>query len=316
VSHLAPAGMSYSSPLAAYLAFMGLAFVLAEFVLPDLWPWYRDRMAFLAPLVYALPLAAAPSAERLVGLLVLGLALGLGRLPEVYAPAAARRGLGVLLRFASAGLRGLAVLTFVLLTSGAWPTFPNPEVAGLGPLARVVTWAAVYIFMLAGGTALVRWVLDDFAPHLAGLNLPEAPPRRAGFSSEAAFSAGQAAAAAVSRDAALIQPAAGETAAAADGASAPAGAPPGGDARSSLSPVSLNLGRIIGNLERLIILTLVTQGQYAAIGIVLAAKSIVRYERLIRSRDFADYYLIGTLMSITVALAGGILLLALDRVLG
>jgi hypothetical protein len=68
-------------------------------------------------------------------------------------------------------------------------------------------------------------------------------------------------------------------------------------------------GRVIGTLERFIVLGLVLLDQWAAIGLVLAAKSIARFKEL-DSQPFADYYLIGTLTSMLVALASGFLLRA------
>ena len=56
-------------------------------------------------------------------------------------------------------------------------------------------------------------------------------------------------------------------------------------------------GAFIGTLERLIILVLLSMGQYAMIGLVLTAKSIARFKRIQEDQGFAEYYLIGTLLS-------------------
>ncbi|NLY37204.1 MAG: DUF3307 domain-containing protein [Tissierellia bacterium] len=56
-------------------------------------------------------------------------------------------------------------------------------------------------------------------------------------------------------------------------------------------------GSLIGILERLIILIMLSQNQYAAIGFVLTAKSIARYKRIIEDPKFSEYYLLGTLLS-------------------
>ncbi len=61
-------------------------------------------------------------------------------------------------------------------------------------------------------------------------------------------------------------------------------------------------GAIIGFLERLIIVIFVSLQQYAAIGLVLTAKSIVRYDRIAKDQEFSEYYLIGTLFSLISAL--------------
>ncbi|MEX0762150.1 MAG: hypothetical protein WD208_03770 [Dehalococcoidia bacterium] len=65
-------------------------------------------------------------------------------------------------------------------------------------------------------------------------------------------------------------------------------------------------GRIIGILERMIVLTLVLVGQWGALGLVIAAKSIARFRNL-DNRAFSEYYLIGTLASILIATVSGLL---------
>jgi hypothetical protein len=37
--------------------------------------------------------------------------------------------------------------------------------------------------------------------------------------------------------------------------------------------------------------------QYAAMGLVLTAKSIARYDKITKDEKFAEYYLLGTLLS-------------------
>ncbi len=58
-----------------------------------------------------------------------------------------------------------------------------------------------------------------------------------------------------------------------------------------------NRGRLIGILERTFIYFLTIFGQYAAIGIVLALKSLARFKEL-DDRNFAEYFLIGSLLSV------------------
>jgi hypothetical protein len=65
-----------------------------------------------------------------------------------------------------------------------------------------------------------------------------------------------------------------------------------------------NAGRFIGVLERLLVYVFVLQGQYAAIGLILAAKSFARFRELDR-REFAEYVLIGTLLSVGGAVLVG-----------
>jgi len=58
-----------------------------------------------------------------------------------------------------------------------------------------------------------------------------------------------------------------------------------------------NAGVLIGYLERAIILILLVYQQFGAIGLVLAAKSIARYSEMSNNKIFAEYYLMGTLLS-------------------
>lgn len=60
-------------------------------------------------------------------------------------------------------------------------------------------------------------------------------------------------------------------------------------------------GKIIGMLERGIILTFGLLGEYGAISFVFVAKSMARFKQL-EKRQFAEYYLIGTLLSFFFAL--------------
>ncbi len=76
---------------------------------------------------------------------------------------------------------------------------------------------------------------------------------------------------------------------------------------SNFKPVSgeeseLKTGAVIGNLERLLVLFLLIAGQYTAIGLVIAGKSIARYKKIAEEKDFAEYYLIGTFYSILAVL--------------
>lgn len=73
-------------------------------------------------------------------------------------------------------------------------------------------------------------------------------------------------------------------------------------------------GTVIGILERLFTVTLVLVGQYAAITILFAAKSIVRFGEA-KERRFAEYYLVGTLASILFALLAAQAALKLELLL-
>lgn len=69
-----------------------------------------------------------------------------------------------------------------------------------------------------------------------------------------------------------------------------------------------NAGRYIGWLERFLILTAIMLQSPATIGLILTAKSITRYPEL-KSVRFAEYFLIGTLLSLSIAIVGGLILL-------
>jgi hypothetical protein len=71
---------------------------------------------------------------------------------------------------------------------------------------------------------------------------------------------------------------------------------------SGAEPGPERVGATIGVLERLIVCVLVLAGQSAAIGFVIAAKTLARFRQL-DDRHFAEYYLVGTLASVTLALA-------------
>lgn len=65
-----------------------------------------------------------------------------------------------------------------------------------------------------------------------------------------------------------------------------------------------NTGRLIGMLERIFVFLFVLFSQYTAIGFILAAKGVARFPDF-KSRTFAEYVLIGTLLSTLLALGIG-----------
>lgn len=71
-------------------------------------------------------------------------------------------------------------------------------------------------------------------------------------------------------------------------------------------------GKWIGIIERILILTFIILNQFEAIGFLLAAKSVFRFGELKNSAEQkrAEYILIGTLLSFSVAIATGIILRA------
>lgn len=75
----------------------------------------------------------------------------------------------------------------------------------------------------------------------------------------------------------------------------------------SSGPGSLRSGSIVGVLERTLVCALTLLGQFDAIAFVIAAKSIARFEML-NDRDFAEIYLVGTLVSVTWAMSSALLI--------
>ncbi|MFZ3217274.1 MAG: DUF3307 domain-containing protein [Candidatus Acidiferrales bacterium] len=77
-----------------------------------------------------------------------------------------------------------------------------------------------------------------------------------------------------------------------------------GESQTQLS----NAGMYIGWLERFLVMTALFLHSPATAGLILAAKSIARYPEFKREQ-FAEYFLIGTLLSISAAIVGGVILL-------
>lgn len=69
------------------------------------------------------------------------------------------------------------------------------------------------------------------------------------------------------------------------------------------------VGATIGALERLLIVTFILTANQAAVGFVIAAKTLARFKQL-DDREFAEYYLLGTLASVSIAVATGLLAVA------
>ena len=80
-----------------------------------------------------------------------------------------------------------------------------------------------------------------------------------------------------------------------------------------------NAGLYIGWLERFLVVTALLVQSPATVGLILTAKSIARYPEF-KTERFAEYFLIGTLLSISIALLAGAVLAKLlfghVRVLG
>jgi hypothetical protein len=69
-----------------------------------------------------------------------------------------------------------------------------------------------------------------------------------------------------------------------------------------------NAGKWIGMIERIIVVILVLQNQYSAIGLLVAAKGIIRFNEKDRQEVKTEYLVIGTLMSIGIAILTGLVI--------
>lgn len=70
-------------------------------------------------------------------------------------------------------------------------------------------------------------------------------------------------------------------------------------------------GMRIGWLERFLMLSAFLAQAWAALGLVLAAKSVFRFEDIKRGRRHAEYFLIGTLVSVAEVVLVGMLVLGI-----
>jgi hypothetical protein len=84
-----------------------------------------------------------------------------------------------------------------------------------------------------------------------------------------------------------------------------------------LKPGLPSAGKYIGWLERILILTFVIGGYHEAIGFLLAAKAVARYPEIKEDTHghFAEYFLIGTLTSVGLALLAGMAVLRIGPLL-
>ena len=68
---------------------------------------------------------------------------------------------------------------------------------------------------------------------------------------------------------------------------------------------TFHAGKLIGTIERWLILVFILLGRYEVIGFLIAAKSIIRFGN--DNRDETEYFLAGTLLSIAIAVGCGLL---------
>ena len=85
-------------------------------------------------------------------------------------------------------------------------------------------------------------------------------------------------------------------------------ADPAGDLAPTAVPsgAPARIGATIGAFERLLIVTFVLVNAVAAVGFVIAAKTLARFKQL-DDRGFAEYYLLGTLASTSVAIGSALI---------
>ena len=69
----------------------------------------------------------------------------------------------------------------------------------------------------------------------------------------------------------------------------------------------LSRGKLIGYIERLLVILLTYYSSYPAIAFIVTAKSIARFKQM-DDRDWAEYFLLGTLTSMFLGILFGILL--------
>lgn len=75
-------------------------------------------------------------------------------------------------------------------------------------------------------------------------------------------------------------------------------------------------GMYIGILERFLVFLFIVLNQWAAIGLLITAKSVFRFSDLstARNRKLTEYILLGTLLSFTIAILTGLFFLNLSKV--
>ncbi len=77
------------------------------------------------------------------------------------------------------------------------------------------------------------------------------------------------------------------------------------DAEFEIDIKEYNRGRLIGNIERVLLVVMAAVHSYEALGFLIAAKGLIR-SRELENRSWAEYFLVGTLASTLVALLVGL----------
>jgi hypothetical protein len=222
-----------------------------------------------------------------------------------------------------------AIVGWLILLEGVGPT--GPFLAFTDALFRDWDPVTVHAVLLTGVVLTSLFIVNtrgayyfvlalvsprEVQPELAGTVTPPAAPAPQGYTVrvgplvatvEPSAAVGVSAGTQTPPDAAETRP--GETR---PGEARPGDVPAA--APSTVSPgvpvgAPARIGATIGALERLLIVVFVLTRTEAAIGFVVAAKTLARFKQL-DDRGFAEYYLLGTLASVAVALFSGLLGLA------
>ena len=209
-----------------------------------------------------------------------------------------------------------AIVGWLILLEGVGPT--GPFLAFTDALFRDWDPATVHAVLLTGVVLTSLFIVNtrgayyfvlalvsprEVQPELAGTVTPPAAPPPQGYTVRVGPLV-----ATVEPSAAVPSPGGG-AAPAATGEPRPTDVP--APPPSTVSPgvpvgAPARIGATIGALERLLIVVFVLTRTEAAIGFVVAAKTLARFKQL-DDRGFAEYYLLGTLASVAVAVFRGLI---------
>ncbi|NOX37319.1 MAG: hypothetical protein GXO78_07265 [Calditrichaeota bacterium] len=89
-------------------------------------------------------------------------------------------------------------------------------------------------------------------------------------------------------------------------------APFSSDRSGAISGEELQRGKVIGNLERLLIYLLIQMNMLGLITLTVGLKAVARFKKL-EEKDFAEYFLIGTLSSLLFAVSLALVIKYLAR---
>jgi hypothetical protein len=187
-----------------------------------------------------------------------------------------------LAEFESLWTAAFLVSSLVMVRHLRLPARCVPASLSSAQLAALCILAGTMFLVVRGGTYMVRGILGKSGTVPSETRLDDTP-QQAPLSSQ------------------LPSPQGGGDPAITIAASAEA-------AQTTVDEKEYNRGRLIGNLERIVLTIVVAAGSYAALAFLVAAKGVVRFDEFDKNKDFAEYFLIGSLASVLVALCAGIAL--------